>query len=1269
MCSLSFFCAGGFGICKKILGMWLMLACVSAMLAEPVITEFAASNKSILPDEDGDFSDWIEVYNPDTVAVNLDGWYLTDDAGKKTKWQFPAVTLPAGGYLVVFASSKDRKDPTQPLHTNFSLGADGEYLGLIKPDGVTATTEFAPEYPPQSNDLSYGVTQPEDLSEAPQFGYFATPTPGARNGDARSLALLETVAFSQPPGLFRDTLALELSGSATGQHIRYVIAPPSAGGADVPEPTADSPQYTGPIALTSSVIVRAAVFVGDDTHHGATATAHYLRLAATGDERLDTFSSQLPLLVVDNHGYGPMVKDGIDHPAWIYGFAGADGQDSSLLTESAFALPAAISIRGQSSSFFPKKSLKLKFKNTAGGKQTVAPFGLPAFDKWQLVGSWFYDRAFIRNACIYSLSNRLGRWAPRTRFVEVFLNTGADGLDAADYAGIYTLTDKIEINSKRVAIAKLSASDAAEPEVTGGYILKFDKPDPGDYAWQTDHGFTLILDTPDADDATEAQRSYIQGYVQAFENALFTDRDSGWATHTHLDYIDRGAWVDFHILNVLAKNADGFTFSTYLTKDRGGKLSAGPVWDFDRSMGSNDERTTAWDEWRNTGGGDGWNSGWWGLLAHDPDFMQAWIDRWQSLRTDQFSNVSLSALVDDLGAQIGSDAAGRDGSRYPDDVSSFPDGYFGEIAHVKDWLLQRARWIDQQFLTAPQVVLSDDRVTFTPAAGAQLAYTLDGTDPRLDGGQLSSSAVVTSTPITVASTATLFARSYRADFAQFPATPWSRSVGLADATTIDAPEIKPIGDATVAAGHGVSFSAGNTPGAIQWQISTDNGATWNDLADDNIYVGTSAPVLSIVGVSPALDGAQYRYVVSYGGGTFLSNAATLAVASTFFPYPTGIIADPTGNLFVSDAKAGTVQKIDTSGHVSLLAGKSDTAGLTDGAGTAARFNQPRGLALLADGSLLLADAANATLRHITLDGTVTTLAGQPDIRGNVDGPGTTATFSLPTDVAVDTNGAIFVTDALNNTLRRIATDGDVTTLAGTAELSGTKDAIGEKARFNHPTALAIDHLGNVFVSDATNNTVRRITPTGDVATLAGLPGVSGFDDGTGSGALFNHPGGLAIDDTGTLFVADTGNSTVRKITPDGTVTTLAGAPGIAGAENGVGSGALFNRPQDLTLSANGDLYVADTGNALIRKITPAGAVSTLLLAPAAPDQSEVDPGSGSGSNDSGSDHSNSGGNAGAEPPPDSSHSGGGAPGIGFLLGLAVLLAARGIRRKHPGTAA
>ena len=246
-------------------------------------------------DGDGRFSDWIEIHNPDTAAVSLAGWYLTDDAKDLKKWQFPDVSLPAGGFLVVFASDRNRRDPKAELHTNFELDGGGEFLGLVKPDGTTVVSQFGTKYPAQLDDFSYGVTQTLAAGEVAATGYFRVPTPGTRNGGPDTLMLTELVTISRASGPFTGTISVTLSGAGEGQKIRYVLAGPGASGASVPEPAADSTLYSGPFTVSASSLLRAAVFSADDKRRGRPSTAHYPRLGTAGTARVDTFSSQLPL--------------------------------------------------------------------------------------------------------------------------------------------------------------------------------------------------------------------------------------------------------------------------------------------------------------------------------------------------------------------------------------------------------------------------------------------------------------------------------------------------------------------------------------------------------------------------------------------------------------------------------------------------------------------------------------------------------------------------------------------------------------------------------------------------------------------------------------------------------------------------------------------------------------------------------------------------------------------------------------------------------------
>jgi sugar lactone lactonase YvrE len=276
--------------------------------------------------------------------------------------------------------------------------------------------------------------------------------------------------------------------------------------------------------------------------------------------------------------------------------------------------------------------------------------------------------------------------------------------------------------------------------------------------------------------------------------------------------------------------------------------------------------------------------------------------------------------------------------------------------------------------------------------------------------------------------------------------------------------------------------------------------------------------------------------------------------------------------------------------VTTLAG-SGAFGLANGTGAAASFNSPIGVAVGASGDVYVGDFGNNEIRKITSDGVVTTLAGSPTgASGSANGTGAAASFNQPNGVAVDASGNVYVGDTENNEIRKITPDGVVTTLAGSGA-PGSANGTGTAASFLSPRGVAVDAIGNVYVADAENNEIRKITPDGVVTTLAGS-GTAGAADGTGTAASFNLPQGVAVDASGNVYVTDTVNNEIRKITPAGVVTTLAGS-GTAGAADGTGTAASFNDPIGVAVDASGNVYVGDKSNNEIRRIEPTGVVTTL----------------------------------------------------------------------------
>jgi sugar lactone lactonase YvrE len=315
----------------------------------------------------------------------------------------------------------------------------------------------------------------------------------------------------------------------------------------------------------------------------------------------------------------------------------------------------------------------------------------------------------------------------------------------------------------------------------------------------------------------------------------------------------------------------------------------------------------------------------------------------------------------------------------------------------------------------------------------------------------------------------------------------------------------------------------------------------------------------------------------------------------------GIAVDGDGNIYVADVGYSTIRKVTPAGVVTTLAG-SGSQGSSDGTGSVAQFYNPNGVAVDGSGNVYVADQYNSTIRKVTPGGVVSTLAGQAGPPGTFgsnfgssDGTGSAASFSYPTGVAVDGSGNLYVADSTNNTLRMVTPGGVVSTLAGQAGNFGSSDGMGSAARFNNPNGVAVDGSGNVYVADPYNSTIRKVTPAGVVSTLAGQAGFFGIgsSDGTGSAARFNNPNGVAVDGSGNVYVADTGNSTIRKVTPAGVVSTLAGQAGSQGSSDGTGSAARFHNPNGVAVDGSGNVYVADSNNSTIRKMTSAGVVSTL----------------------------------------------------------------------------
>ena len=457
----------------------------------------------------------------------------------------------------------------------------------------------------------------------------------------------------------------------------------------------------------------------------------------------------------------------------------------------------------------------------------------------------------------------------------------------------------------------------------------------------------------------------------------------------------------------------------------------------------------------------------------------------------------------------------------------------------------------------------------------------------------------------------------------------------------------------VVTGHMVSFhgtaSSATTMG-YQWQVSTNNAGAWANMMDDTNYRGTATDTLTVMSAAAGMNGYQYRMVATNTAGSANSAAFTMNVMTAVLGGPSGLAFDPAGNCWISDGSTNVIQKMTTAGLATMMAGAAGQQGSANGTGAAATFRQPGGMAFDAAGNVYVADTGNSLIRMVSPTGVVTTTAGSSAHQDYKDGTGADAWFNAPACLTLDKSGNIYVADTGNAVIRMITPSGVVTTIAGMAGMKGAVDGTGAAAHFNQPAGIAMDAAGMLYVADTMNQTIRKITPSAVVTTLAGLMGVSGTSDGKGSSALFNQPMGMTFDGSGNMYVADYGNSAIRMITPAGMVSTLAGLNSVSGMMDGMGMAAWFNMPKDVKYDGKSALYVADYGNAEIRQVSLQGSVSTMTLSQSAPATS---PGTGSTS-------SPTVGTISAMPM--TSSGGGGAVGLPFLSALAILSGLRFWRR-------
>ncbi len=549
---------------------------------------------------------------------------------------------------------------------------------------------------------------------------FVTPTPGQPN-------LSPTVSAPEvvsEQGVFFGSHIISLRNTAGPEtEIRYTL--------DGDLPTRTSPRYEGPIEVSKSTMFQARTFdvSAENLEPSATVSGTFIAMA----ENIAGKSSDLPLLVMDTIGRDiPETEATTLTPVNVILYdVESDTGEASLgdgLVD--YFGRGGVRVRGSTTRGQVKPNLSFETWGLAGFKEDqdedASLIGLPTESDWVLHAPFSMDRALIRNQVFHELASSVLEWAPRTKPVEVYLNREDGVITEDDYAGLYVLMEKVKRGPDRVNVSEItpSASDPNDPSITGGYVWKVDRADPGEPPFSAG-GHSLNWVYPKSpggrgridQQATLQQQTWVQEHFDQFAATLqepnLHDPDG------YSKFIDVDSWIDSHLVNVLTFNVDAFRLSTFLYKDREGKIEYGPPWDCDRCMDSADDRDDDPTVWSNPGGTDFFTSGphhdpWFRELFKDPGFWQQYIDRWSQLRRTLWSADGLDAMIDAHAANIAT-ASLRDAERWSRSFrssSGFDSGkldetWEGEIEHLRSWIHARAEFMDSNFVDRPVFKLED----------------------------------------------------------------------------------------------------------------------------------------------------------------------------------------------------------------------------------------------------------------------------------------------------------------------------------------------------------------------------------------------------------------------------------------------------------------------------------------------------------------------------------------------------------------------------------
>ena len=577
------------------------------------------------------------------------------------------------------------------LHTNFKISSSSETLRLFDTSG-TLVSEIIAENLPKNTSIGASIYNGEIVS-------YADTTPGFRNSSEEYLGSIQNeVIFSNEGGLINEPLSLILSGNSSEEVIRYTIGDN--------DPTENSPIYSNPIEIYQTTTVRAQIF-SDNYLPSPVYTQSY---TFNNSQFTD---SNLPIIIINTEN-GAEIPDEpkilgtmkiIQRPNGARNFL-TDANNDEYLDYSG---TIGIETRGSSSQALPKKPYGFDTLEDDGLEDKgVKLLGMPKEDDW-ILNSFAFDDSMMRDYISYEMTRQMGQYAANLKYCEVVLN--------GDYIGLYALSEKIKRDGDRVNIAKLSDDENSLPELSGGYLMQTDRPDEEDpQAWYN-NGAGYIHEKPNSDDITQTQSSYIEGVFRSLDN----NSNNSNITTGYPSIIDIPSFVDYILMAEITSNVDAYALSTYYHKDRGGKLRAGPVWDYNLTFGNdlfdffgfNFDRsfTDVWQfQYSNTG------SFFWGSLFYDSTFQCYLSKRFNDLTKEgQPLNYNYISNLIDATVVLISEATIRENNRW-----QTIEDFSGEIANMKVWIQERITWMRNNLssfsecnsIQTPSLVIS--KISYNP---------------------------------------------------------------------------------------------------------------------------------------------------------------------------------------------------------------------------------------------------------------------------------------------------------------------------------------------------------------------------------------------------------------------------------------------------------------------------------------------------------------------------------------------------------------------------